>query len=394
MKIIGADACKDRLVYCALNTNNLPADINDFYRDGDNFHTAHTNAVGLKEILDLKPDVIAIEPTGMNYTRLWVNHLGNAGVKIALIGHSQLHSYRKNLGLPDKDDPADALALGHYYANHKNSPRKFVLLRDETTALLREKALQLGHMARLQSPMINRLQQYLAYAFPEQAGKTTNAPLFWRWLAGEANSKKYDQLLAESIGSGITRAMQVEARLLSQVLEEERTIEHELSIVLQDPQFRPYRAVMTRYGMGLRTQAMIISQIYPISNFLSDDGQPIIQVTKGKQSGKPTAKHLSLRRFSKMLGTAPERAQSGSSPTATNRAGSQLCRNALWLWHFTRIESGRNRLRGDIGDVLYARFTGLKATNSQIKLVRSKAIAKAVVTLFYDLVDEVNGTAV
>jgi transposase len=389
MLIIGADACKDRLVYCVLDSDNLPKDIRAYYLDGDNFHTAYATAHGLNQILDLKPDAIAIEPTGVNYTRLWVRKMSEAGVKIALIGHSQLRSYRKNLQLPDKDDPADALALGWYYAEHHRKPELFVRVRDETTSRLRETALRLQHLVRLQSPMVNRLHQDLAYAMPEFASVATKAPLFWRWLAGSAKSLKYDCELALSIGSGISEQMRFEAWLLVQIQDQERRTEYELRALLDDSQFAPYKKVLSKYGFGERAQAILISQIYPIENFLDSDRQPIVIESKGKQSGKMTAKHISLRKVFKMLGVAPTREQSGKSPTVTKKAGSQLCRNAFWLWVFTRIESPSARLKNSTGSDIYGIFAEYKA-HKPIKLARAKTIGKVTSMLFYDLVRAIN----
>jgi hypothetical protein len=389
MRIIGADACKGKIVYCVLDSDDLPQNLQRHYLDGDNFHEAYCSAKGLNQLLELKPDVIAIEPTGMNYTRLWVRQMGAAGIKVALIGHTQLRSYRKNLGLPDKDDPADALAIGSYYAEHHNNPQRFVLLRDDTTALLRETALRLQHLCRLQSPMINRLQQDLAYAFPERAEAGADATLFWRWVAGMGKSLKYDRQISESIGSGITDEMRLEAKLLSMVQTEERRIEFNLRSILDDSQFLPYRKVLTKWGMGERLQAMFISQIYPIENFLGEDRQPIVITTKGKVHGEPTAKHISLRKFSKMLGICPTREQSGKSATATNKSGSELCRTALWVWLFTRCEAKGARLKNDKGEWLYEIFADYKL-HKPIKLARSKTIGKAVKKIFYELVDAVN----
>jgi transposase len=389
MRIIGADACKGKIVYCVLDTDKLPVDLQQHYLDGDNFHDAYCNAKGLKQLLELKPDVIAIEPTGMNYTRLWVRQMGAAGIKVALIGHTQLRSYRENLGLPDKDDPADALAIGSYYAEHHNNPQRFVLLRDETTALLRETALRIGHLVRLQSPMVNRLKQDLAYAFPERADTVTAAPLFWRWVAGMGKSLKYDRESTESLGSGITDEMRLEAKLMVMVQIEEQRVTFNLRSILDDSQFAPYRQVLTKWGMGERLQAMIISQIYPLENFLGSDKQPIVLTTKGKVSGKPTAKHISLRKVCKMLGVAPTREQSGKSATATKKAGSELCRTALWLWLFTRCEGGRARLKNESGEWLYGVFAEYKL-HKPIKLARSKTVGKAVKKIFYELVDAIN----
>ncbi len=81
MRIIGADACKGRIVYCVLDTDNMPTDLQRYYIDGDNFFEAYTSAKGLKQILDLQPDILAIEPTGVNYTRLWVRKMSEHGAK-------------------------------------------------------------------------------------------------------------------------------------------------------------------------------------------------------------------------------------------------------------------------------------------------------------------------
>ena len=393
MRIIGADACKGRLVYCVLDTENMPPDLGKYYLDGDNFFEAYTSAHGLKQLLDLKPDVIALEPTGVNYTRLWVRKMSEHGVKVILIGHTQLRSYRKNLGLPDKDDPADALAIGAYCAEHYNNPARFVLVRDETTARLRDTALRLGHLVRLQSPMVNRLKQDLCYAFPERADTSIDAPLFWGWLAGTRKSLRYDRELSDSIGSGITPEMRLEAKLLCMVQAEERRIEFELRSLLDDSQFDPYRQALKKYGLGEKAEAMMISQIYPLENFLDEHKQPVVLVTKGKISGNPTAKHISLRKVCKMLGVAPTREQSGKSATTTNKSGSELCRTVLWLWIFRRFEVRKMRLRSDRGIALTEIFDDYKA-HKPIKLARAKTVGKAVRMMFYDLVDAINKTSV
>jgi transposase len=389
MRIIGADACKGRLVYCVLDSDNMPKDLQLYSLDGDNFYEAYSSAHGLKQLLDHKPDVIAIEPTGVNYTRLWVRKMSEHGVKVMLIPHVALRSYRKNLGLPDKDDPADALAIGAYCVEHYLKPQKFVLIRDDVTAQLRETALRLGHLIRLQSPLVNRIKQDLAYAFPERADIDTHSPLFWRWLAGTGKSLRYDREIEMSIGSGITPEVGFEARLLVQVQAEERRVEFELRSILDDSQFLPYRQVMKEYGIGERAQAMIISQIYPIENFLDEHKQPIVLASRGKKGGTITKKHISLRKFTKMLGIAPTREQSGKSPNVTKKAGSQLCRNSLWLWLFTRIEASKSRINTDIGRAIYEIFLDYK-THKPIKLARAKTTGKAVRMLFYDLVAAIN----
>jgi hypothetical protein len=115
------------------------------------------------------------------------------------LGHKELRNYREHqLSLPDKDDDADALALACYYFDYCDSPRRFVQIRDLTTTRIRELVLRLAHLNRVQSPIINRLRQDLAWQFPEVAhinskrGANGEVPLLWGWLCGERQSKRYE----------------------------------------------------------------------------------------------------------------------------------------------------------------------------------------------------------
>jgi transposase len=76
-------------------------------------------------LLALKPDVALMEPTGVNYQRLWGVQLAKVGVEVRLVSNNKLPSYRKTLDLPDKDDDADALALACYYFDYQHLPGDF-----------------------------------------------------------------------------------------------------------------------------------------------------------------------------------------------------------------------------------------------------------------------------
>ena len=237
------------------------------------------------------PDVAVLEPTGVNYSKLWVTKLAEAGVKIALVGHRQLRSHRIELDLPDKDDQADALALACYYLSYSQFPSRFVRQRDEKIAKIREIALRLHHLARVQSPIVNRAKQDLAWQFPEVAKIKLTGRLFWGWLAGERHSVKYDNLLKRSAGSGLTVETQLAAKMLCQIQERERVLERSLRQLIVDPRFSAYRRVFARFGFGQRVEAIILSQIYPFSNYLVD-GKPEVKIRQGKISGKPTKRHI------------------------------------------------------------------------------------------------------
>lgn len=71
----------------------------------------------------------------------------------------------------------------------------------------------------------------------------------------------------------------------------------------------------------------------------------------------------------------------------SKKAGSSLCRIALWQWLFTRIEPPKQRLKTDIGKLLGARLDEEKQ-HKPVKLARSRVCAYAVDLLFRELVQE------
>ncbi len=146
--------------------------------------------------------------------------------------------------------------------------------------------------------MVNRLHQDLAYAMPEFANVATNAPLFWRWVAGSAKSLKYDCEAALSIGSGITAQMRFDAWLLVQSQAQEWQTEYELRSLLDDSQFAKYKQVFKKYGFGERQQAILISQIYPLENFLGSNSRSLLS-PKARSRENPRLNTSACAKFSK-----------------------------------------------------------------------------------------------
>ena len=257
---------------------------------------------------------------------------------------------------------------------------------------IRRLVLRLAHLNRVQSPIINRARQDLAWQFPEAAliksvRSGEKVPLLWGWLCGQRPSAKYDLMLQGSIGLGITDEVRSHAARICDLQREEMTIEFELSKLVSELRFLPYRKVFAKFGFGRRLEALLLSQIYPFENYLTD-GKPDIKIRKGRQSGKPTKRHLSLRRFCKALGYAPSQESSGDLQKSKVAGGSDLCRKALWQWVFTRIESRRCRLANDIGVKLGGIINAEKLSGRPVRLVRSRVAAKAVKLLFKELVRE------
>jgi hypothetical protein len=384
-KVIGADACKGYLVCISLDSLPSRARVGEIYRDKSEYFDVDVSASGLSYLLSLKPDVLVLEPTGVNYIKFWTAKCAEAGVKIALVGHKESSSYRKNLKLPDKDDEADALTLACYYLEHQHDPIQFVRIRDSVTSQLRDTALRLKHIDRIQSPLINRLKQDLAWAMPEVSGSIT-AVLFWRWLAGEAKSARYDRLLIDTCGLGITQNMRAMAKLLVDLWRQKKIVESEMLALLSHAQFDRDRQVMKQYYLPDITQAILISQYYPLTNFLGEDGNEITQLAGSRRSETKTLKPVSLRRFRKALGVAPVREASGKSPTKTRKAGSRLCRSQLWMWSMSAFERNKSKVKSatplmqDL-DTLLLKIHDRK----HIKVARSTFHSKVVERLFYDL---------
>lgn len=384
MRVVGLDVCKNSVVACILN-DVRPTEPRQLYYDLD-FPRFYTDAQGIKSLLALKPDVAVMEPTGVNYMKLWAAHLAKNGVQIMLVGHKQLRSYRENLGLPDKDDPADALALGCYYLEHQGIDSRFVRTRDPVIAKIRDLVLRLYHLNRVQSPIINRVRQDLAWQFPEAAAIGLDATLFWCWLARERKAVKYDNLYAATVGLGLQPETRNSAKAICELQRRERVLELEMRHLLKDLRFAPYRKVFAHFGFGERVEALILSQIYPLENYLIE-GKPEIKIRKGKNSGQATKRHLSRRRFQKALGVAPTREDSGDKHSS-KKAGSSLCRMALWQWLFTRIEPKKSRVKSAIGKQLGELLDAEKKTRP-VKLARSRVCSKAALLLFRELVKEI-----
>lgn len=384
--ITGLDVCKDSVVCCTLEELDH-REPRQLYRDLE-FKKLYANVAGIKELLALKADVAVLEPTGTNYSKIWCTKLAENGIKVILVGHKQLRSYRENLGLPDKDDFADSLALALYYRQHQNSPDRFVRERDPVIAKMRDCVLRLHHLNRCQSPVINRIRQDLAWQFPECAKIDVDAaPLFWGWLAGERKSDKYDRRLKESVGLGLQSEIKEAAKALVALHAREANLEREMRSHLCDSRFLPYRKVFAQFGFGERTEALLLSQIYPLENYLKD-GKPEIIISRAKASLKNshTKKHISLRKFQKALGCAPQREESGDS-RKTKKAGSALCRTALWQWMFTRFEVRKCRPKSAIAKILLEFFLNEK-DHKPIKLARARTAARASQLLFKALVEE------
>lgn len=415
MKILGIDIGNGSAVCCLLE--ELPPEPRQFIRDRDRFITAEANAKGLKTLVDLKPDIAVMEPSGVNYCKVWANQLAAHGIEVRLVSHRGCNHHRETLDMPDKEDETDAFVLAHYTLLHLDNSRKFLRVRDWTITRMREIVLRLEHLSRAENPIVNRLRQDLAWQFPEIAQQQVNlkgemAPLFFRWLCGRGKSKRLDNLYSQTIGLGLQETTRLHAARMCDFYEEEIELERELRELIQDERFQPYLKVFTKIGLGLRTSGIILSQIYPFEDFLGEDGKPIEEwhsprqetvkrrIEKGwpkSEAKRKVLKHISLRRFEKMIGVAPTERSSGMEKKKKIRGGAGLCRKSLWRWIFTRVETVGYKLRkgktiaNPIDIKLYNWMKDEKRQGKPIKILRMKVASKIGRLLFNELLKELSG---
>jgi len=388
-RVVGLDISKSSVSCCLLTEK--PKTPREFYYEC-RFYKFECSREGLTGLIALNPEIALLEPTGVNYSKFWVEHLTRAGVEIRLVGHKELRNYRENhLGLPDKDDDADSLALACYQFDYGNELNRFVRVRDRLISEMRELVLRLVHLNRIQSPIINRIRQDLAWQFPEVAlvhsrrGPSGKVPLLWGWLAGERLSSRYDRIYATTAGIGLSRSVKFHAQRICSLQQEEQLIEDELTELFKNEQFIAYRQVFESFNFGDRLQAVILSQIFPLENFLDKDGKPEIKIRKGRKSGNPTKRHLSLRKFQKALGVAPSQESSGDISKSKVSGGSALCRRSLWQWVFSAVEPSHRRtnpITVSLGEFI----DNEKAQGKPVKLVRMRAAVRGVKLLFKMLI--------
>lgn len=369
MRIIGLDVCKDSVVAWALES--LPKNFRQYFREHkrgkEDPLKLYANHAGVSALLALKPDAVVMEPTGIHYSWIWAHVCAKENITVLWVGHQEAVHYRKQHKLPDKNDQADALALAAYALFHWGQDDFFLSFEAGAIAKIRELWLQLQSLNRVQSPIINRARQQLAREFPEAALKKSpvasdGLPPLWAWLAQRERHLKvkrcyYDRLYAQSIASSygieispFTRRL---AAMLCDLAAWESEIEREIASILTTRAFADYQRVFVQFGIPPRSQALLLSQIYPMSKFDS------------------------LGRFKRRLGLAKDENSSGDKESMNTGSGSKLCRSQLYLWVLDVIAPARARPDNDIGKKLGEFYDARKSQfQDNPELWKQKAIER------------------
>ncbi|MEG4328472.1 IS110 family transposase [Microcoleus sp. herbarium5] len=402
--IVGIDVSRSSISACFLLEK--PSTPRDDYFDAD-IEVYQANIENLNrlraKIESYRADkIIAIcEPTGMNYAQLWMNKLADWGCEVRMISNSKLPNYRAELMGKEgksgaKTDDIDAFAIACWYFD--KGADSYLKIRDPLVSQIKHVCLRLEHLNRVQSPIINRMRQELAWQCPEialiRSAKLQEElpPLLWGWLAGRRKSQKYDHILEGTIGSGIEPQTRWAAKQYCEVEEEFFKLKKQLVELIDNPQFVEYRRIFTKFGFGYQLQGYLLGAIYPIEDFLKD-GQPEVKLRKNRQTGKESKLKLSERRFMRAVGMGVVREDSGQKKKG-KQSGSALCRKALWQWCFTRLEVTKNNppLQFTYGQGKDAEqlspaenLRRRKKGGTPVKLARQRVIARCIRELFKEL---------
>jgi transposase len=367
MKILGLDVSKNKVT--AFILAELPQDFKRFNRNAK--ATEYTaDLEGITDLLNLDFDCAALEPSGSHYAKIWVHHLRKAGKPIHWVGHRQIKYFREINGLPNKNDKADAIAIAAYTLQNLHNPSAFI---DGEGTQLREIWQQMQSLQRIWNPLINRLRQQLSHECPELADKAMRRGLLLA-ISGEKVSAKWDKEISRSIGLGIGSFSQGLARQLLDLLEQEEALERQMIAELGRPQYKNYVEVMERMDITHRTQAALLSHIYPIEKFLDKNGKPIIE-----RNGH-CKYYRSLAAFKLAVGMGRVQYQSGGELRWKN-GGPVSVRSALWQWVVTKLLMTPDESIPEI-----VRLRAIWEASKGKK--RNQRIMKVAKTLVEDLFDE------
>jgi hypothetical protein len=335
-KFAGIDVSKSTVTACVFDQDGVPDDLERYWRDNEGFKFS-ADKQGLAALLELDFEVAIMEPTGGHYSRIWAHHLIAAGREVRWVAHDTIHAHRKSHRLPSKQDWSDAVALASYGIRWAHLPRRFV---DNSGGRLRELSHELVFLRKRRIPVTNRLRQQLAHEWPEQA-----AASLWPSAYGKSKQTKIVRAIAtgiypaalersrvESIGLPISSTSQRLAQQLLHLADIEEALEIEVTEALRAPEIQPYAAVLGRWAMGERSQAVILSRVLPLGRILGPDGKPVVE----RVGPKKAKRKRSLGSFKLLCGLGMVQYQSGDHDGLIP-GGSTDARTALWQWIKTAV---------------------------------------------------------
>jgi hypothetical protein len=346
MIVLGLDVGRAVAVCAALNY--FPVNPQQYFRQHRReFFKIRADRDGVEKLLSFAPDAIVLEPTGSWYSSFWGLVAKQNDIKVFWIAHTQLAHQRGAYGFVNKRDDEDAfcLALTYFDPNFVDihGQKRYLKTYDnESIEAIRKTWLEIEQLDKLRTAAVNQLRQRLSLEFPEIAARQWQiseklgfSPALG-WLAGIHSYTKivndYQGSIAPFLGIAISDYTREHALLLVSL--EQRIHQKELDLRTRLRGFDRYLEVFRRFGFGLKSQALLLLQIYPFERFLFE-GQPWI-VYEPNRVGKRVKRNRSERQFQSYLGLGYQLAQSGGN-LSRSYLGSSNCRAHLYAWALTTV---------------------------------------------------------
>jgi hypothetical protein len=356
-KILGIDVGAKFVVAFCLSELPVGMSYPDYYKRNAKLsiskirldNSKEGSSINLKDAIELlveiKPDAIVMEPTGVWYSRLWAKMAEQLDIEVKWIGHGDLAGLRNGYGFKDKDDRTDAFCLAvSYFDPIFNARNEWLNWRTGVVADVNDRLLEIKSLESTTKILQQQLRQRLKYEFPELADRTiatarTQAG-YTAWvgyLAGIHSYKRIENEREKSIATildiPISSYTRDHANSICENQIRDGKLRADLAQSLLDPAFDRYRPTLELFGFGYVMQATILSNIYPLEKFLQA-GKPHIdryEDDRGKHK-----KNKSLAGFQISLGMGKRLIESGSS-TSLIYSGSSFARKMLYTWIITNI---------------------------------------------------------
>ncbi len=351
MRIIGLDIGRNSAHACLL-TQFPEQPLRHFQQHRKEIIKLKCDALGVSKLLELNPDALVLEPTGVWYSAFWKALARTHDIPVFWIGHGDLAAQRKAYGFRNKRDDEDSYCLALCYFDPRfvdiHGRSRFLKFEDGTIARIRDLFFEAEQIDKVLNGMINQLRQRLSLEFPEAcqtksqvSDKLGYSPL-WGYIAGNriySNAAKKDKnSTARALGINLSDYSRSHAATICDLQQRLSATERELISLMSAPEFEQYLRVFKRFGFGVRNQALLLAQIYPFDRFLLD-GKPWVDLEEGKDkdgNSKIQKRHRSLRSFQLFLGLGYVEKQSGDKSTKA-LGGSEITRASLYIWAVAQV---------------------------------------------------------
>lgn len=192
-----------------------------------------------------------------------------------------MRNFAKNAGILNKSDREDAAVIASYGLQHltRKNAKAFISI---TASELKEHYLMLRSIKKQRVSLINQIRARLAYECPELHNVTfkprpwgdSTIPHLWRAVAERPIPDRKGVLVPEeTVGRGLGAITKQMAEQVCNLEMLAYAIECECETIMSGDRFDIYHSVFERWGIPRNTALAILAAIYPIEQFLEEDGK-------------------------------------------------------------------------------------------------------------------------